>query len=233
MFGLKRKLPIQAPTEIAGLRVRTHPRARRMALRVDTKLGDVVLTWPRGTTEKMALRFIEENRRWIEERRRRIPVTRPFAAGEVISVAGQEYTLVHREGRGLTRFEGQQLIVHGKAEHLSRRVKDFLKEIARQVLEEKTAQKMQLINRDKARVRILDPKGRWGSCGSGGNIMFSWRLILTPPLVMDYVVAHEVAHCIHMNHSRKFWTLCASLTTDAVGSKRWLKLHGAEVMIYQ
>ena len=80
---------------------------------------------------------------------------------------------------------------------------------------------------------MIDPKTRWGSCAPDGSMMFSWRLILAPPDVLDYVVAHEVAHRIHMNHSPKFWALCASLTADAGEAKRWLKKNGHALMAYR
>ncbi|MCE9508151.1 MAG: M48 family metallopeptidase [Alphaproteobacteria bacterium] len=233
MFRLRSKKPIQAPAEIAGIRVRVSPRARRMALRLDIKAGDIVLTWPRGASESTALRFIEENRRWIETRRQKIPAPQIFAHGEKISIYGEECTITHKTGRGVTRLEGKDLIVHGRPEHLPRRIRDFLKQTARQVLEDRAAQKLEQIGRAPSDIRVIDPKTRWGSCSPDGSMMFSWRLILAPPGVLDYVVAHEVAHCIHMNHSKKFWALCASLTENAAASRRWLKAHGATVMAYR
>ena len=233
MFSIRPKKTIAAPAEIAGVRVRISPRARRMTLRVDMKAGDIVLTWPRGASERMALRFIEENRHWIEARRRKIPAPQSFTPGEKISIYGAECRIVHKTGRGVTRLEEKELIVHGRPEHLPRRIRDFLKETARQVLEDRSAQKLEQIGRKPADIRVIDPKTRWGSCSPDGRMMFSWRLILTPPDVLDYVVAHEVAHCIHMNHGKKFWTLCASLTENAAAARRWLKTHGAAVMAYR
>ena len=235
VFGLKvrTKKPVPAPAEISGVRVRVSLRARRMALRVDTKAGDVVLTWPRGTSEDLARRFIEENRRWIESRRRKIPPPQSFADGEKISIYGAECAIVRKTGRGVTRLEGKELAVHGSPEHLSRRVRNFLKETARQVLEDSAAQKLERIGRLPSAIRVVDPKTRWGSCSPDGQLMFSWRLILAPCYVLDYVVAHEVAHCIHLNHSRQFWALCASLTENAAAARRWLKTHGAAIMAYR
>lgn len=230
---LKKKRPIEAPAEVAGVKVRVSHRARRMALRVDMKAGEVVLTWPRGTSERKALAFIEENQRWIETSRRKLVAPQPFAHGGKISIYGREYEIVRKDGRGLTRLEEAALIVHGRPEHISRRIKDFLKETARDVLTEAAAQKLDQLNLKQTSIRIVDPKTRWGSCGPDGRMMFSWRLILTPPEVLDYVVAHEVAHRVHMNHSRKFWVLCASLTADAAAARKWLKAHGSALMVYQ
>lgn len=232
MFGLRVKKP--APAEIAGVRVRVSARARRMALRVDAKSGEVVLTWPgRGVSEASARRFVEENKAWIDSSRKKITPKKMFCDGDTLSVHGKDYKITRQDGRGLTRFKEDFLVVHGKPEHLSRRLRDFLKEYARRVLEEATEAKLTDIGRKLRPIRVIDPKTRWGSCGPDGRLMFSWRLILAPPDVLDYVVAHEVAHRVHMNHSRKFWELCSSLTPDATASKRWLKKHGPEIMAYQ
>lgn len=233
MFSLRKRKPIQAPAEISGVRVRPSVRARRMALRVDIKSGDIVLTWPRGASESAAQRFIDENRPWIESRRQKMPQPQPFVHGQKLPIYGEECTITHQTGRGVTRLEDKNLVVHGKPEHMSRRIRDFLKETARQLLEDRTAEKLEKIGRVPAAIRVIDPKTRWGSCSPDGTMMFSWRLILAPPDVLDYVVAHEVAHCIHMNHGKKFWALCASLTEDAAASRRWLKTHGAAVMAYR
>jgi predicted metal-dependent hydrolase len=239
VFGLRKKKSrivtpaVVAPAEIGGVRVKTSVRARRMALRVDSKIGDIVLTWPRGASESYALRFIERNRDWIEQHRRKLPPPKSFAEGEVISVYGCDYKIVRKEGRGLSRLEAGQLIIHSRPEHLSRRIKDFLKEKAREVLLDATAAKLTDLSLKMKEVRVIDPKTRWGSCSPDGRMMFSWRLILAPPEVLDYVVAHEAAHRIHMNHSRKFWALCASLTENAGASRKWLRKNGHALMAYR
>jgi predicted metal-dependent hydrolase len=266
---LKRKKPsIEAPAEIGGVRVKASLRASRLTLRVDARIGDIVLTWPRGASEQGALRFITQHRDWIEQHRSKLPAPKVFAEGEVISVYGQDYEIVRRDGRGSAQlrhpaagrglvvrstfinggFAADQtppcggvadnknvghLIIHCRPEYLSRRVKDFLKEKAREVLEDVVGEKLSDINKKNVGIRVIDPKTRWGSCAPDGQMMFSWRLILAPPQVLDYVVAHEVAHRIHMNHSRKFWALCASLTEDAGASRRWLKANGNALMSYK
>lgn len=216
-----------------GVRVRVNPRARRMALRVDPRDGDVVLTWPVRGSVKAAEKFIGENTRWIEERRQKRVSAQLFADGMTVTVYGRPFTITHTAGRGLTRFDDDKLIVHGQPEHLPRRVRDFLKDCARSVIEEKAGEKLEQIGRLPKDIRIIDPKSRWGSCSPDGSMMFSWRLVLTPPFVLDYVVAHEVAHCTHMNHGKKFWALCDQLAEDMTDAKRWLKTHGTTVMAYQ
>jgi predicted metal-dependent hydrolase len=233
---LTRKLKIKKPTppaSIDGVRVVPNMRARRIALRLDQRHGDIVLTWPRRCNLQAAQRFIRENRQWIAEQRAKLPPAREFEHGMRIRIAGEAYTITHKEGRGLTRIEGNRLIVHGAVEHLNRRVRDFLKEEAYRLMSALADKKAAKLGLRPSSVRILDPKSRWGSCGPDGKLMFSWRLILAPYAVMDYLVAHEVAHRVHMNHGPAFWRLCASLTTNAKASRHWLNEHGKTLMAWK
>lgn len=220
------------PDEIEGLKVRQHARARHLALRVDTKTGEIVVVWPKRTSEKAVRRFIGASQAWIEKHRHRTPETKPFSNGVKVDFCGVEYILQHRPGRGLTRFEAGNLIVHGSAPHISRRVTDFLKAEALRVLTDLTREKSATLGLGPVTVRVRDPRSRWGSCGNDSGIMYSWRLVMAPPEVMDYVVAHEVAHRVHMNHGKKFWMLCAGMTKDAEGARRWLRQHGRSLMAY-
>jgi predicted metal-dependent hydrolase len=219
------------PAEIGGIRVRPSARARRMALRVESATGEVVLTWPaRGMSEKKAKNFIEEHRNWIETQQHRSAKIPRFAPEGNIRIGGSDYILTQGARRGLTRIEGDRIVVCGDPAHFRRRLKDFLKAEALKILTEASAAKSLDIGLAPPPVRVIDPKTRWGSCAPDGRLMFSWRLLLAPPAVLDYVVAHEVAHRIHMNHSRRFWSLCLSLCEDGAESRRWLKKHGTALM---
>ncbi len=222
------------PLDVGGVKVKPSSRARRFSLRVDAKEGDVVFCWPlksRVSLEK-ALKFVERHRPWIEDQRRNALQTIPFAPGTALPIAGKNYTIEHAQGRGLTRLEGDKLIVHGGVEHISRRVRDFLKAEAYRHFKEISDRKAAQLKLPPVSIRILDPNTRWGSCGPDGRLMYSWRILLAPPEVMDYLVAHEVAHRVHLNHSRRFWALCASLTNDAAQSRRWLRKQGRKLLNY-
>lgn len=221
------------PAAIDGVRVVPNSRARRLSLRVDAKLGDVVLTWPKRTSLRAAEKFVRDNRAWIEKHRARLTPARAFAAGEQLTLGGAVYTIRHADGRGLTRIEGDDIVVHGDAAHVHRRVRDFIKAEALRQLTQLSHEKSASLGLKPSGVRVLDPKSRWGSCGPDGRLMYSWRIILAPRAVMDYLVAHEVAHRVHMNHGPAFWRLCASLTTDAKSSRRWLNEHGKTLMAWQ
>ncbi|MDP2206997.1 MAG: SprT family zinc-dependent metalloprotease [Alphaproteobacteria bacterium] len=228
-----RSAPLPPPADLHGVRVVPNSRARRLALRVDAKLGDVVLTWPKRTSLHAAEKFVRENMDWVERHRAKITPVRNFDAGARIPLAGKEYTIVPAAGRGVTRIEGDTIIVHGDAAHLHRRVRDFIKAESLRQLTALSAEKAATLGLKPTSVRVLDPKSRWGSCGSDGKLMYSWRIIFAPPEVMDYLVAHETAHRIHMNHGPAFWRLCASLTTDAKSARRWLRDHGKTLMAWK
>lgn len=222
------------PTEISGIRVKPSARARRMGLRVEPKTGEVIFTWPLGAriSQSRAQKFIEDNRGWIDKQNARAIPKKLFAPGTVVSIAGMDYTIVHAAGRGVTRIEDDRLIVHGQPEHLARRIRDFLKSHAEEILTMLTHEKSRSLGLKPAAVRVMDPKSRWGSCGPDGRIMYSWRLILAPYDVMDYVVAHEVSHRVHMDHSRKFWRLCMELSPQSKQLRQWLRTHGRELLAY-
>src|SRR5438270_786943 len=84
----------------------------------------------------------------------------------------------------------------------------------------------------RARRTVRDTRSRWGSCAAAGNLSFSWRLILAPEAVLDYVVAHEVAHLVHMNHGPRFWRLVETLAPDARRHRAWLARNRARLLRY-
>lgn len=233
MFFTARK-PVVRPETLDGVIVRDSQRAKRMALRLDNELGDIVLIWPKRTSEKSARRFVEENRQWIARQRALIVPVPSFAPEMSLTVYGRSVRVVHQAGRGLAKIENDVLVIRGDAAHFSRRLKDFLKKEALVILKKLSDEKAAMLDLKPSAVRVIDPKTRWGSCAPDGKLMYSWRLILAPPFVLDYVVAHEVAHRVHMNHGRRFWALCARLTDDAAGARRWLRTsEGQQLMMWK
>lgn len=230
---------ISVPADIAGVPLRVSTRARRMSLRVEAKSGQVVLTVPqrKNWTAKMqmaAQQFVDDNRDWIARQAGAMAQADKIdlVPGAVLEIMGEAVTLRHLPGRGVTRRDGNSLIVCGQPEYFARRVRDCLKTLALDTLTAATHEKSRKLGLPPRAVTVRDPASRWGSCGPDGRIMYSWRLVLAPPAVMDYVVAHEVAHRVHLDHSRAFWRLCLSLCDngDGLASKRWLRRHGASVM---
>ena len=121
---------------------------------------------------------------------------------------------------------GRFIRVSGRAEHAPRRLIDFFKREARQTLSVRTVELAAQIGQRPARISVRDTQSRWGSCSTERSVSYSWRLILAPPFVLDYVVAHEVAHMRHMNHGPRFWKLVKDLSPTADTAQEWLGRNG-------
>ena len=214
------------------LRVSRNPRARRISISLDGS-GAVRLVLPRRTPLRHGLDFAEDKAGWIIGHLNALPEPVPFEHGAVIPLLGTEHVIRHDPAarRGVWRADGI-IRVSGHAEHLPRRLHDYLKAEARRELSGRAREKAAVIGRAVRRVALRDTTSRWGSCSAEGNLNFSWRLIFAPEAVLDYVVAHEVAHLKHMNHGQRFWALVDRLTEDTALARRWLRKHGDHLMRY-
>jgi predicted metal-dependent hydrolase len=215
------------------LRVRRNPRARRMTLSLDAASGIFRLSLPRTAALSEGLDFADGQRRWMLARLDGLAPRVPFAPGVSIPYLGVPHGIVHEPAarRGVWREDGT-IRVSGSAAHLPRRVGDFLKREARREISARAHDKAGRLGRPIARLALRDTRSRWGSCAADGGLNFSWRLILAPPEVLDYVVAHEVAHLEHHDHGPRFWRLVAELTPAVAGPKRWLREKGGELLRY-
>lgn len=230
-------LEIVFDRQVYSVRLRRHDRARRYTLRVLAASREVVLTLPPRGTLKDARAFAERNGAWIAARLSRLPQPVPFAPGCEIPVRGAPHRIAHRPGlRGTVWVEAGGdtpcLCVAGAAAHLPRRLRDFLKREAKRDLEAASRRHADALGVALRRVVVRDQTSRWGSCSSTGVLSYSWRLILAPPHVLDYLAAHEVAHLREMNHSRRFWRLVERLCPDWRRAKAWLDAHGTRLHRY-
>ena len=215
------------------LTVRRNPRARRLTLRLDQASGAAQLSLPRGVALAEGLDFARSRTDWILAQLDSLPPRVPFMEGARVPYLGEPYLIrcAPWARRGVWREAGS-IWVSGFAEHLSRRVTDHLRQEARRELSGRARDKAAGIGRRVSRVSIRDTRSRWGSCSSDGELNFSWRLILAPEAVLDYVVAHEVAHLVHLNHGPRFWALVATLTGEVAGPRRWLRENGGALLRY-
>ena len=206
--------------------------SRRFTLRVRAATRDVLLTMPSRSSLQSAREFAERHAAWIGVRLARLPRPVEFVPGSVTPFRGIDHTIVHRPGeRGVAWIEtgarGPLLCVSGDTPHVPRRVADFLKREAREDLQAAVARHAKRLSVKPKRIVLRDTASRWGSCSSTGGLNFSWRLILAPPFVLDYLAAHEVAHIVHMNHSPLFWKLTRRMFPETDRAETWLKVHGA------
>lgn len=191
------------PVELRRIR-----NARRLRLRLDERRRVLRLTCPPRVSARAALQWASEQREWVEGQLRSELPAEPFVPGAVIPLNGEDVRLVHDGGASRTpSLSRDSLVVGGPLEGFSRRIELFLRRHALEVLSGETARIAALAGLTVSRVAVGDPATRWGSCSSSRRIRYSWRLILLPPEVRRYVVAHEVAHLVHLDHGREFKAL--------------------------
>lgn len=216
------------------LDVRVSPRARRMALRLDTHKRRVCLVVPKRASLKNAYLFAYEHREWIETKVREIPQGIALSHGAIIPILGRDVTiLIDRQPQyrvtDITLGE-TTLLVKTKLEDIEPRILRYLKKLAgeefRKIADAKAAQ----IGKTIVNLSLRDMKTRWGSCSTDGRMALSWRLIFAPYAAYEYVISHEVAHLMHPNHGARFWKLCEELSTDFSTGHGWMKVHGTQLM---
>jgi predicted metal-dependent hydrolase len=239
-IGRRREAPPRDPPHIEvrhgpetfRVALRRMAAARRFTLRVSAATGDIVLTLPPRADLGTATDFAHRHGGWIAARVARLPETLELAPGIVVPFRGVDHVVTHRPGaRGTAWIEDHPrrplLVTAGAVEHCGRRVRDFLKRHARLDLEAAVAVHSKTLKVRVKGITLRDTRSRWGSCSTTGRLNFSWRLILAPPFVLDYLAAHEVAHLVEMNHSVRFWRLVERLCPRTDEAEAWLKRHGA------
>lgn len=220
------------------LLVRRSPRARRISLRASQATGDIVLTMPRGTPLETALRFARTQSGWIAERMARMPQRIPFSDGATIPLRDLSHRIVHWSrvrGPATTSCDDQGapiIAVAGEPEFVAKRVRELLQKEARRDLAAAVAEYAGKVGHRAGRITLRDTRSRWGSCTARGDLSFSWRLIMAPAQVLDYLAAHEVAHLVEMNHSARYWRLLREICPHTDTAEAWLKRHGANLHRY-
>lgn len=213
--------------------IKTSAASRRISLRVDAMTDAIIVVMPTGFPVRDALRFVHDKTDWIRARLGALPPRVPFAPGAEIPLLGVPHRIVAapQARRGVWAEDGC-IHVSGLPEHLPRRVGDFLKRRAKEEIGPRALAYARRLDRRIAALAVRDTRSRWGSCTSGGALSFSWRLVLAPETVLDYVVAHEVAHMVELNHSARFWNLVTDLMPDNARARHWLKQHGTTLHRY-
>ncbi|SDE12366.1 M48 family metallopeptidase [Rhodospira trueperi] len=208
---------------------RVNPRARRIALKVDAVADRVVLVIPHRRHAARALRFLDGKTEWVRERLGRLPPPETLADGATVPILGVPHRIRHRpEARRGVWIQDGALCVSGRAEHLPRRVLDWLRARAREEISARVAAHADRLQVSPGRITLRDTRSRWGSCSPSGGLSFSWRLVMAPDWVLDYVTAHEVAHLREMNHAPAFWRHVETLAPGLRGPARtWLREHAA------
>ena len=214
--------------------IRVSPRARRVGLRIDVAGRKVELVLPRGVAASTGLRFLAAKRGWIAARLEALPQRVPFVEGAILPLLGVPHQVCREFDPAAppVRIIDGEIWVRSDPLHLARRVRDHLVAVAEAEISPRAHRLAARIGREVARVSVRDTRSRWGSCSGQGNLSFSWRLIFAPEPVLEYVVAHEVAHLAEMNHGPRFWRLVESLTPNTAAPRAGLKRHRNQLLAY-
>lgn len=243
MFGLKRrskparKRPARGrDIAVAGRRlpltISENERAKRLTLRIEPGGKALRMSVPVGIADREIDSFLQRHHGWLAAKLAKMPKSSAVIEGGEISIRGIAHRIVRTgKPRGVTatgEIDGKPvLFVGGTREHLGRRTADFLKKLARTELEEAVARHAGALGRTVTAISMKDTRSRWGSCTAQGRLSFSWRIVMAPDHVIDYLAAHEVAHLEEMNHGPRFWSLCRRLCPHTDEAKSWLKRNGS------
>ncbi|SMX31118.1 M48 family metallopeptidase [Actibacterium lipolyticum] len=219
------ELPGDPPLDVA---LRRSAQARRYSLRVSQLDGRVTLTMPKRASLDEGLAFLREKEGWIRGHLSGRPDPQRVHIGGVVPFLGQPLEVVGAQIRG-PRIEEGRLLVPDDPARVAARVQAFLKHAARDKLAAASDKYSDQLGRKYGRLTLRDTRSRWGSCTSAGDLMYSWRLIMAPAAVLDYVAAHEVAHLQEMNHSAAFWSLVAGLCPAYQTHRTWLHQNGSSL----
>jgi len=208
-------------------------RSRRKTIAVEiTKEGGVLVRAPLTLARREVFAFVHQNRAWIARKHAQARVLqeergpRRFLEGESFPFLGEQHRLRFVEGGEYLRKENGEFLLGAD---LASRARDLFRTWyrarAREIFEERVERfALQMGLRVQA-VRITDANQRWGSCSAAGSLNFAWRLVMAPPPVIDYVIVHELAHLVEMNHSRRFWDCVARVIPDHPARRKWLREH--------
>jgi len=218
------------------VKIKHSKRAKRVALRLDPIERVFHLVVPKRMSMRRAEAFAASQESWMQEKLSVLPPKITFENGVFIPILGQRTEIkIHREADlKVTKIVLEDGVLHVRTnkDDPSSRIVRFLKSLVKDELEILSNEKAERIGKNVASVSVRDTKSRWGSCSCDGNLSYSWRLIFATPEAFDYVVAHEVAHLEHLNHSENFWDLCSELSDNFVEGKYWMDTHGSELMRY-
>jgi predicted metal-dependent hydrolase len=230
---LKLPQPRGALVPASEIPVRWHAstRATRVSLRICPREGAVVITLPPRSGRRAGIALIREHEAWVLERLAALAPPVEFTPGAALLLGGARYVIRHEpRARGGAFLDGATIIVTGAREFLARRVTDFLRVEARRRIAALVMPHATTLGVKPRTIRVKDTRSRWGSCAPDGTLAFSWRLVMAPEWVTDYVVAHEVAHLRELNHSSRFWTLVEGLTPHRDAAVEWLRAEGPALL---
>jgi len=229
-----RDFEIEIDGRIMPVKVLENDRAKRLTLRLFPAGDGLKVTTPGHVGDDEIMEFVARNSNWAASRIARLPKRVELSHGETISFKGLDHRIVSSGSlRGLVQVKTENcepvLSVPGEPQSAGRKLVSFMKREARKELDRAVNIHAEKVGIRPRQIRITDTTSRWGSCSSTRTLSFSWRIIMAPPEVLNYLAAHEVAHLKEMNHSKRFWDLTRELCPDTDIHKTWLKTHGSKL----
>lgn len=208
--------------------LKRNARARRLTLRLAPDGSEVRVTLPRWCRSAEALAFVHARSGWLAQQLAQVPEREPPAPGGALRYRGARLLVDWRaDAPRKVRIEGERLVVGGPPETLARRLERWLEAEALRLLREDLAFYAVRAGIDPPQPRLTRAQRRWGSCSTAGTVRVNWRLVQAPDAVRRSVVAHEVAHCVHFDHSPAFHALLGELFEgDLAEAEDWLKREG-------
>jgi predicted metal-dependent hydrolase len=220
-----------APPSAIPVRWRASARATRVSLRICPREAEVVVTLPPRSGRRAGIALIREHEAWVVEKLAMLTPVLEFAPGVALLLGGAPHVIRHEpRQRGGAFLDGAAIVVTGAREFLRRRVTDFLRAEAKRRIVVLAHPHAAVLGVKPRAIRVKDTRSRWGSCAPDGTLAFSWRLVMAPEWVTDYVVAHEVAHMRELNHSARFWALVEHLTPNREAAVEWLRAEGPALL---
>lgn len=215
--------------------VRWHrsPRARHASLRIDARAGQVVVILPPRASRRVGFALLDANAGWVSERLAALTPRLTLRPGTAIPVGGAPHRIRLARGGRPGRpawLEQGQILVPGPAAAVAERVGTLLRAEGHRRMEALAARHAATLGARVTGLRLKDTSSRWGSCAPDGTLAFSWRLVMAPGWVLDYVVAHEVAHLLELNHSERFWSHVARLSPHREAAAAWLRANGPALL---
>lgn len=222
----------QAQAVSCPVRWRRSTRARRVSLRIDARAGEVVVTLPPRAGRRAGMALLTTHAAWVMERLAALSPHIALEPGSEVPLGGVPHVIRHvpEAERDTAWLEPGAILVPGKLEQVPRRVAEFLRAEAMRRIQVLSAGHAALLGVKAKALRLKDTRSRWGSCAPDGTLAFSWRLVMAPDWVLDYVVAHEVAHLRELNHSDRFWAHVARLTPHRDAAVEWLRANGPALL---
>lgn len=219
---------VQIGSPPIDVHLRRSRRARRFSLRISNTKGTVSLTLPQRASRRAAISFASDNEVWLRNNLARQPARVVPRFGGTILLDGEPVLLCRGHSRK-PEMTGQGLALPEPEAALGARLRGYLKTLARERMTGFSETYAGQIGHEFSRISIRDTRSRWGSCTSDGNLMYSWRLVMAPLRVQEYVAAHEVCHLVEMNHSPAYWRLVETIFPDYRLHRNWLKQNGGQL----